>query len=227
MSYQIKDLPKEERPRERLIKYGVDALSNEELISIILKTGTKGIPVKKVSSELLMLFDSLDKMRNLEYNMLTNIKGIGKVKALELIAALELGRRVYYEEFLSKKLSVKNCEDIFNYFKYILKDNTQEKFYAIYLDTKKNVLGVKLLFIGTVNMSTVHPREIFKYAYLYSCSYIICVHNHPTGDVSPSNVDIELTNKLVDIGNIQKIPILDHIIIGDNKYYSFYENNKI
>jgi DNA repair protein RadC len=165
-------------------------------------------------------------MRNLEFNMLTTIKGIGKVKALELIAALELGRRVYYEE-LNDKLSVKTSEDIFNYFKYILKDNTQEKFYAIYLDIKKNVLGVKLLFIGTVNMSTVHPREIFKYAYLYSSSYIICVHNHPTGDINPSDADFELTNNLVNIGKIQKILILDHIIIGDNKYYSFYENDNI
>ncbi|MDD3995753.1 MAG: DNA repair protein RadC [Bacilli bacterium] len=222
----IKDMHKEERPRERLIKYGVNSLSNEELISIIIRTGTKGESVKDLSKNILKLFENINDLKNLDINMLTKVKGVGKVKAIEIISSLELGRRVYLNT-LEDKEKIKNGEDIYNLFKNIIKDNNQEHFYALYLDTKKNVLGIKHLFIGTVNMSTVHPREIFKYAYLYSASYIVCVHNHPTGDVTPSDVDISLTNNLIDIGNIQKIPILDHLIIGNNNYFSFYEKNII
>lgn len=224
MKLRIKDLPNAEKPRERLLRYGVENISNEELIAIILKTGTKEYSVKDLSNQVLSLFDNINKMKTIELNTLTKIKGIGQIKAIELIAALELGRRVYYEEYLDKKINIKSGYDIFNYFNYYIKDKDQEKFYCIYLDIKKNVIGIKLLFIGTVNISTVHPREIFKHAYLLSASFIICVHNHPSGDVSPSNIDIDLTKELVNIGKIQKMPILDHIIIGQKNYYSFYEN---
>ncbi len=220
----IKDMLKEERPRERLIKYGVDSLSNEELIAIILRTGTKGQSVKVLSKNILNMFESIEGLRNLDINMLTKIKGIGKVKSIELISALELGKRVYQTSY-SDKIKIRSGIDIYNVFKDIIKDNNQEHFYTMYLDTKKNILGIKLLFIGTVNMSTVHPREIFKYAYLYSASYIVCVHNHPTGDTTPSQTDMNLTNNLIEIGKLQKIPILDHVIIGNNEYLSFYENS--
>lgn len=222
----IKDMLKEERPRERFIKYGVESLSNEELIAIILRTGTKGESVKILSRNILNLFESIEDLRNLDINMLTKVKGIGKVKSIELISALELGKRVYKDNY-SNKTKIKQGIDIYNVFKDIIKDKSQEHFYAMYLDTKKNILGIKLLFIGTVNMSTVHPREIFKYAYLYSASYIVCVHNHPTGETEPSDMDINLTNNLVKIGKIQKIPILDHVIIGNNRYFSFYEEELI
>ena len=220
----IKDMLKEERPRERLIKYGVDSLSNEELIAIILRTGTKGQSVKVLSKNILNMFESIEGLRNLDINMLTKIKGIGKVKSIELISALELGKRVYQTSY-SDKIKIRSGIDIYNVFKDIIKDNNQEHFYTMYLDTKKNILGIKLLFIGTVNMSTVHPREIFKYAYLYSASYIVCVHNHPTGDTTPSQTDMNLTNNLIEIGKLQKIPILDHVILGNNEYLSFYENS--
>lgn len=222
----IKEMNKEERPRERLIKYGVSSLSNEELIAIIIRTGTKGESVNDLSKKVLNVFESISNLRKLDINMLSKIKGIGKVKTIELISALELGRRVY-SDYLIKKEKIRHGEDIYNIFKDIIKDNTQEQFYTMYLDIKKNVLGIKLLFIGTVNNSTVHPREIFKYAYLYSASYIVCVHNHPTGDSTPSDVDKILTNTLLEIGNLQKIPILDHIILGNNNYFSFYEEGLI
>lgn len=222
----IKEMNKEERPRERLIKYGVSSLSNEELIAIIIRTGTKGESANDLSKKVLNVFESISDLRKLDINMLSKIKGIGKVKTIELISALELGRRVY-SDYLIKKEKIRHGEDIYNIFKDIIKDNTQEQFYTMYLDIKKNVLGIKLLFIGTVNNSTVHPREIFKYAYLYSASYIVCVHNHPTGDSTPSDVDKILTNTLLEIGNLQKIPILDHIILGNNNYFSFYEEGLI
>lgn len=222
----IKEMIKEERPRERLIKYGVSSLSNEELISIIIRTGTKGESVKELSKKILNVFESINDLKKLDINMLSKIKGIGKIKTIELISALELGRRVYYDNKFDKE-KIKNGEDIYKVFKPIIKDNSQEHFYTMYLDIKKNVLGIKLLFIGTVNNSTVHPREIFKYAYLYSASYIVCVHNHPTGDTYPSDIDKILTTNLVEIGKIQKIPILDHIIIGNDSFFSFYENDLI
>lgn len=222
----IKDLIDDEKPRERLIKFGVENISNEDLISIILKTGTYNISVKELSINILSKFNNISDLKNITINNINDIKGVGKVKAITLIAALELGRRVYYEKNI-EDINIKNSDDIYNYFKYLIKDNDQERFYAIYLDIKKKVIDKKLLFVGTVNMSLVHPREVFKYAYLNSASYIICIHNHPSGDITPSKEDIELTQQLVNIGKNQKIPILDHLIIGNNKYYSFYENNKI
>lgn len=222
----IKDLIDDEKPRERLIKYGVDNISNEDLISIILKTGTVSISVKQLSLKILSNIEDISELKNITINGITNIKGIGVVKAVTLIASLELGRRVYYEKNIDN-INIKNSEDIYNYFKYLIKDNDQERFYVIYLDVKKKVIDKKLLFVGTVNMSLVHPREVFKYAYLNSASYIICIHNHPSGDVTPSNEDIILTEQLVNIGKSQKIPILDHLIIGNNNYYSFYEDKKI
>lgn len=222
----IKDLIDDEKPRERLIKYGVDNISNEDLISIILKTGTVSISVKQLSLKILSNIEDISELKNITINGITNIKGIGVVKAVTLIASLELGRRVYYEKNIDN-INIKNSEDIYNYFKYLIKDNDQERFYVVYLDVKKKVIDKKLLFVGTVNMSLVHPREVFKYAYLNSASYIICIHNHPSGDVTPSNEDIILTEQLVNIGKSQRIPILDHLIIGNNNYYSFYEDKKI
>lgn len=222
----IKDLIDDEKPRERLIKFGVENISNEDLISIILKTGTYNISVKELSINILSKFNNISDLKNITINNINDIKGVGKVKAITLIAALELGRRVYYEKNI-EDINIKNSDDIYNYFKYLIKDNDQERFYAIYLDIKKKVIDKKLLFVGTVNMSLVHPREVFKYAYLNSASFIICIHNHPSGDITPSKEDIQLTEQLVNIGKNQKIPILDHLIIGNNKYYSFYENNKI
>ena len=105
----------------------------------------------------------------------------------------------------------------------VVKDLKQEHFYVLYLDNKKNIIEKKLLFVGTINGSVAHPREIFKYAYLNSASFIVCIHNHPSGDPTPSQEDIDLTNHLIDIGKLNNIPILDHIIIGDSKYYSFFE----
>jgi len=218
----IKDLPNSDKPRERLLNLGVENISNEDLISIILKTGTKNSSVKDLSNLILKQYKDIDNLKNIEVNSITKINGIGKVKAIELVAAIELGRRVYYD----KKIDfgkITNSNDVFLYFKSLLKDKKQEHFYALYLDNKKKIIGKKLLYVGTINGSVAHPREIFKNAYLMSASFIICVHNHPSGDVMPSKEDIAFTNNLIQIGKLNNIPILDHIIIGEDKYYSFFE----
>lgn len=219
----IKELIKEERPRERLLKYGVESLSNEELISIILKTGTKDISVKTLSTKVLNEYKGITNLRNLRFSSLLKIKGIGEVKAIELIASIELGKRVYYS-ISKEEISLSNTSNVYNYFKDIFIGELQENFYAIYINTKNKLISYKLLFKGTINKSCVHPREIFKNAFLESAYAIIVIHNHPSGDITPSTEDIELTTSLMQIGNLMGIPVIDHIIMSDKGYYSFYEN---
>lgn len=219
----IKDIIKSERPRERLLNVGASSLSNEELLSIILKTGTKNISVKDLSRTVLNEIHDITNLRDITYNKLIKIKGIGSVKAIELLASLELGKRVYYTS-LKDKVKLNNSSLIFNYFKNLFINETQENFYALYLNTKMELISYKLLFKGTINTSVVHPREIFRHAFLESAYSVIVIHNHPSNNTTPSNEDTELTNKLFEIGNIMSIPLLDHIIIGKDNYYSFYEN---
>ena len=218
----IKDIAEYDRPRERGIKYGVSSLSNEELLSIIIKTGTKNVGVKELSSKILSNVKNINDLKNITLTNLTNINGIGKVKAIEILASLELGRRVFYT---CKKDNVKlnNSKKIYEYFKDIFINETQENFYAIYLDTKAKLISYKLLFKGTLNTSCVHPREIFKYAVLESAASIIVAHNHPSGDSTPSQEDEKLTYKLFELGISMSIPVVDHIVFGNNEYFSFYE----
>ena len=223
----FKELPNTEKPRERLVNKGKENLSNEELLSIILKTGTKDKSVKEVSYELLNLVKDIRNLKDVSINTLTNIKGIGKVKAIELLAVIELGKRIYVEVNDNDLISCTNPVNIINYFNYLFKDKKQEEFYVIFLDNKKKYISKKLLFVGSINYSIVHPREIFKEAYLYSASSIICIHNHPSGDPYPSKEDDNITIKIKEIGLIHGISLIDHIIIGKNNYYSYYENKKI
>lgn len=223
----IKDVPEEERPRERLVKYGAKNLSTSELIAIILKTGTRDYSSKYLAGEVLKLVNDVSDLKKLTLSKLININGIGAVKAIEFLAALELGRRVYDEKPLDNNLKCNSAEKIYRHFRLLLMDSNQEYFYCLYLNQQKKLIDKKLLFKGTLNKSLVHPREIFKGAYLSSAAYIICIHNHPSGNVIPSNEDIIITENLVKIGRMQGIPVIDHIIIGDNNYYSFYENDLI
>jgi len=221
----IRQIPTEERPRERLVKYGAKNLSTEDLIAIILKTGTKDYSSKYLASQILKKVKNISDLKNITLSNLININGIGAVKAIEFLAALELGRRVYESKPLDNNLKFNSASKIFDHFKSELDGLKQECFYCVYLDQNKRLIDKKLLFKGTLNKSLIHPREIFKWAYLSSSAYIICVHNHPSGNVIPSTEDINITDALVKIGKLQGIPVIDHIIIGNNNYYSFYENN--
>lgn len=218
------NIPTSEMPRERFIKYGVRNLQTSELISIILNTGTNNKSILELSNNILDLVNNIYDLKDLTLNELKTINGIGQVKAIKLLSAIELGRRVYNDKkFNNIKLNTAN--KVYEFIKDEFNDN-QEYFFCLYLDTKNNFIDKKLLFIGTINKSIVHPREIFKYAYLLSASKIICVHNHPSGEIDPSKEDIILTKNLIEIGNLQGINIIDHIIIG-NGYYSFKENGNI
>lgn len=222
----IKDIPLLDRPRERFVKYGVTCLSNEELLSIVLKTGYKGYSVKDISHNILKEIKDITDLKEISLNKLINIKGIGKVKAITLLSAIELGKRVYSNK---DKLSIKlnNSKEIYNFIKDKLIYKKQENFYTLYLDINNNLIEEKLLFIGTLNKSNVHPREIFKYAYINNSSKIILIHNHPSNNVLPSKEDIYFTKNVIEIGKIQDVHVIDHIIIGNNNYYSFYDNNDI
>lgn len=224
---KFKELPNSEKPRERLINKGKENLSNEELLSIILKTGTKDKSVKEVSYEILKLVKDIRNLKYLSVNTLTSIKGIGRVKAIELLSVIELGKRIYEPISDNDLVFCTSPNNIINYFYYLFNDKKQEEFYVIFLDNKKKYICKKLLFVGSINFSVVHPREIFKEAYLSSASFIICLHNHPSGDSYPSKEDDNITRKIKEIGLIHGIPLIDHIIIGKNNYYSYFENEKI
>lgn len=227
MAVKIKDIPKSERPRERLISLGVENLNNEELISILLKTGSKDLSAKDLANNLLKEVGSIYKLKDVNYSMLRKIKGIGDAKACSILTAIELGKRIRLENNSLNNMKITNSSIVFEYFNNLFIDKKQEYFYCVYLDNSKKVLDVKMLFIGTINGSLVHPREVFKEALLLSASSIICIHNHPSGNIFPSKDDINITNRLVEIGLLVGIKIIDHIIIGQNNYYSFMENGNI
>ena len=220
----LKKLPQEEKPRERLLKYGKDNISNNELIEIILKSGTKNSGIKEISHNILSSVNNISELKNIEINRLEQIAGMSKIKAIELVAAIELGRRVYEDHKYKELVELTSPRTIIEYFNTEYKNQKQELFHVVYLDNQKKYLDKKLLFKGTANYSLVHPREIFKEAYLLSASYIICLHNHPSGNAMPSKNDIDMTKQISQIGKLHGIILLDHIIIGDN---SFYEDNNL
>ena len=222
----FKNLSNYDKPRERLYNNGSDVLSNGDLIAIIIKTGTKKYSVYEVALKIMEMVGDITKLKDIGIPTLMKIEGVGRVKAIELKAALELGKRVYTVNNLDK-IKLNNALSIYDYFSQILADKKQEYFYAVYLDTKGNYLGKKCLFVGTINNSLVHPREIFKEAYLLSANGIICVHNHPSGDVAPSREDINITKRIKEIGIIHGINVIDHVIIGNDSYYSFYEEKNM
>lgn len=223
----FKNIPESDKPRERLYQYGSENLSDEELISIILKTGTKGMSVKEVSLKLLESVGDIKRLKDIGINTLMGINGIGRVKAIEIKAAIELGRRIYIENNKLSGVILNNSLKIYEYFKDLVGNKKQEYFYAVYVDTKGRYIDKKCLFVGTINNSIVHPREIFKEAYLLSANGIICIHNHPSGDPTPSKEDVMITKKIKEIAMIHGIRLVDHLIVGVNSYYSFYEDNKL
>lgn len=220
-------IPNNDRPRERLLNLGSNNLSDEDILAIILKTGSRKYNVKELSLKILETFGDLSNLKDIGINTLMKIDGIGMVKAIEIKASLELGRRVYMRNYEINKINLNSSLMIYNYFCEIYVDCKQECFYTVYVDNKGNYIDKKCLFVGTINSSLVHPREIFKEAYLLSASGIFCVHNHPSGDSSPSREDKNLTNKLREISILHGINFIDHIIIGEDNYYSFYEDKKI
>ncbi|MBH9967095.1 DNA repair protein RadC [Bacillus sp. V3] len=218
----IRDFPQDERPRERLIQSGAASLSNQELLAILLRTGTKSESVLQLSNRLLTSFDGLNLLKDASLEEITKTKGIGLAKAVQIMAAVELGRRIGNLAF-DDRYSIRSPEDGANYVMNDMRFLAQEHFVCLYLNTKNQVLHKQTIFIGSLNASIVHPREVFKEAFRRSAASIICVHNHPSGDPTPSREDIEVTKRLVECGRIIGIDILDHLIIGEKKFISLKE----
>lgn len=227
MAVKIKDMCEYERPRERLIKYGASHLSDSELLAILISSGNNKYSAKDLANIILKNINGLNNLNKLTYEKLIKYPGIKDKKAALILAVLEISKRLNTSIRSIEAVKLTSTNLVFDYYKNKLKDLNQERFYCIYLDTSKKVIKDKLLFQGTLNYSLVHPREIFKEAYLLDAAALICVHNHPSGNVVPSKDDIQITNTIISIGTLHGIKVLDHIIIGKDKYYSFLENNQI
>jgi DNA repair protein RadC len=218
----IRDYPQEERPRERFLQDGPHSLSNQELLALLLRTGTKQESVLQLSNKLITQFEGLRLLKDATVEEISAIKGIGKAKAIQILAAVELGRRINNLNQTDRYV-IRSPEDCANYCMNDMRFLTQEHFVCLYLNTKNQVLHRQTIFIGSLNSSIVHPREVYKEAFRRSAASIICVHNHPSGDPTPSREDIEVTKRLAECGKIIGIDILDHIIIGEKKYVSLKE----
>lgn len=218
---KIKDLPELEKPRERLNKYGAKYLSNEELLAILLRTGSKDKNVKELSSTVLTKLKTIEDMDKMTINELSSIKGIGKVKAITLLAAIELGKRVNTKTF-NENITLNNAALINEYFSnYITGD--KEKLLVILLDNKKRLISYQIMYEGTSEEVSASPKEIFNYAIKERAASIILMHNHPSGIITPSSADEGLTKNLALSGQMLGINVLDHIITNGKKFFSFYE----
>jgi DNA repair protein RadC len=221
-SLMIRDFPQDERPRERFIQNGPASLSNHELIAILLRTGTKDESVLQLSNRLLTNFEGLRLLKDATLEEMTEIKGIGQAKAIQVLAAVEIGRRITNLNYPDRYV-IRSPEDGANYVMNDMRFLAQEHFVCLYLNTKNQVLHKQTIFIGSLNASIVHPREVFREALKRSAASIICLHNHPSGDPAPSREDIEVTKRLVECGKMIGIDVLDHLIIGENKFVSLKE----
>ncbi|MDD2504903.1 MAG: DNA repair protein RadC [Bacilli bacterium] len=217
----IKELPDSEKPRERLLRYGPSNLSNEDLISIILRTGTKNQNVKVLSNLVLSKVKNINQLDTLTIGELIEINGLGKIKAITLLAAIELGKRVSNKEIYTG-ITINTTELVHKYFSNLIGHSSQEEILVILLNHKKRLINYQIMYRGTITSAIASPSEIYNYAVKERASAMIIMHNHPSGDITPSNDDKTFTNNLISTGKIIGIPLLDHIITNGKEYYSFF-----
>lgn len=222
MKRTIKDLPKVERPREKLMQYGPERLSNSELLAILLRSGKKGENVVDFSSKILKKFGTKE-LPNLTFDDLRNYPGLGPAKACEIVACFELGKRVLKDKkaqiYLEPKEIWKELKDIRNYKK--------EYFVVFYLDSRNQEIKREIISVGSLNANLVHPREVFEPAVRNSVAQVILAHNHPSGDPEPSEDDLEITRRLDEAGKILGIEVVDHVIVANDGFLSFKDKNLI
>jgi DNA repair protein RadC len=225
-AFTIKDIPEEERPRERLAKYGAEVLSNAELLAIILRTGTKYDSAINIANKLLNNSQGIRYLYESSFEELKCTKGIGTAKAAQIKAALELGRRLRTYKG-SGNIYIKTPSDAADIVMEDIRYLKKECMKVILLNIKNMVISIKDVSTGSLNSSIVHPREVFVEAIKSSSASIIVCHNHPSGDPTPSQEDINVTKRIYEAGKIIGIDLIDHIIIGDGKYISLKEKNII
>lgn len=225
-SYTVHDLPPSDRPRERLLRLGAEALSTVELLAIIMGTGTKGDSVLMTSQKLLSEFGNLQNIVPATVEEISRVRGIGKAKAIQIKAALELGKRLDDPDY-KIGTPVQSPQEAVKSVQSKLKGKKKEYFYILCLDTRNRVNNTNQVSVGNLDSSIVHPREVFKDAISSYASTVIFVHNHPSGDLEPSSEDIHLTKRLVEAGELLGIPVLDHIIVSDRGFTSLKSRNLI
>lgn len=215
---KIKDLPKIERPREKLIKYGPGHLSNSELLAILLRSGKRGENVLELANKILKIFKA-ENLPNAAYDELKGFSGLGPAKACEIIACFELGKRLLKGKAAGLFLKP---EDVWKELKEI-REHKKEHFIIFFLDSRNQEIKREIVSIGSLNANLVHPREVFEPAIKNLAAQVILAHNHPSGDPEPSEDDVELNKRLAEAGKILGIEVIDHIVIGKNGYLSFKE----
>ncbi|MFQ5598744.1 MAG: DNA repair protein RadC [Nitrospiria bacterium] len=222
----IKEWPQGERPRERLLERGSSVLTDAQLLAIVLRTGSDRENALQLAMNLSKKFHPLSRMTQVGVSELCSVRGIGPAKAAQLMAAFELGRRSLAVP-LSGSMKFLRSRDIFNHFSPLLKGLKKECFKIILLDQKNKVIRDETVSEGSLSTTVVHPREVFVAAVRESAASVIFAHNHPSGDPSPSHEDCEMTKRLVTVGELMGIPVLDHVIIGSETYYSFADAGQI
>jgi len=219
-NYTIKDWPESERPRERLMNYGVKNLTDAELLAIILVKGSSGKTSVELAKSLLAEFGTLRKLMNVPFSEMKKIEGIGQAKYAQIISALETGIRMSREKIVPGK-RIQKAQDVVDYYYTEMRDLKKEFFHIILLDIRYQIIRDVLVSMGSLTETTVHPREVLKEVIRESAAAVIFLHNHPSGDPQPSQQDIELTNRLCQSCNIMGVKVLDHIIIGEGRFHSF------
>ncbi|HED31257.1 MAG TPA: JAB domain-containing protein [Prosthecochloris aestuarii] len=219
---RIHDLDPEHRPRERFLRSGASSLSSAELMALILTTGTPKHNIVDTCQQMISTH-SLERLTVLSLKELQEFPGIGPAKAMQIKAVFELQKRIYYRRNSNKK--VRSARDVFDFMAGRIPDETREHLLLLHLNTKNQIIRHDIISVGTLNASLIHPREIFKPAIRESAHAVIIVHNHPSGDVEPSNADKQVTTALKKASGILQIELLDHVIIGRDTYFSFREHS--
>ncbi|OXS57937.1 hypothetical protein B1A99_14965 [Cohnella sp. CIP 111063] len=221
-SFRLRELPSGERPRERMQQHGAQALSHAELLAILLRTGTPNESAVHLAQRILNESGGLRKLAESGWEDLIHIRGIGPAKALQLQASIELGRRIARSR-LPETVKITCPQDAADLLMEEMRHYREEHFVCLFLNTKNHVIGRQTLSIGSLNASIVHPREVFKAAIRRSSASILCAHNHPSGDPTPSAEDLQLTRRLGEAGQLLGIELLDHLVIGDSRFISLKE----
>ncbi len=218
----IKHWPLQEQPRYKLLNHGAQSLSDAELLAIFLRTGIKGKTAIDLSRDILQRFGGIRPLLDNSWKEIQAVKGLGAVKYAQLKACPELSRR-YFQETLQRQCITQHPHTLQRYLTEQLRAHGQEVFACLFLDSQHRLIAFKKLFYGTLHTTYVHPREILKQSLNYNAAALILAHNHPSGDPKPSKADIEVTQRIKRALELLDIPILDHLIVGDNEVFSFYD----
>ena len=222
---KIKEMVEDQRPREKALRYGIDSLSDIDLLALLISSGTKNHTVFDIAQDLLTQSKGLSRLFDMHIQEFMEIQGIREAKALQIVGSIELCKRAL--QVKTYQTTIQCPEDVVRWFEMEFGTKKQEHFVAVYLNTKGKIITHRVLFVGSLNESVVHPRDVFKEAFLQNANSVLFVHNHPSNDVTPSREDHLCTQQLLDVAQVMGIQVLDHIIVGKNCWYSFKQHEEL